>query len=118
VTGVVTFSAPQPIMEGVERIKLNFGVASSQTNTSTVAYMTASAIDTTFATEPDRWKRVLTARVCLLMRSTTSSDLSARSTIATTSKYYDCDNVQQTSADGFLRRAYTSTILLKNRLSQ
>ncbi|MGA8516088.1 MAG: PilW family protein, partial [Burkholderiaceae bacterium] len=117
-TGVVNFSAPQPIMEGVERMHLTFGVASSQTATFTVAYMTANAIDTTFAAEPERWRRVITARVCLLLRNTSSSDLSARSANATTNQYFDCNNVQQTSTDGFLRRAYTSTILLKNRLSQ
>ncbi len=119
-TGIVTFGTPQPIMEGVERMDLSFGVSTSTTGTITAAYMTAEAIDTQFAAETtDRWKRVLTVRVCLQLRNTASSDLSSRSAISgDTSKYYDCNNAQQNSTDGYLRRTYTSTILLKNRLQQ
>jgi type IV pilus assembly protein PilW len=118
-TGVVTFGTPQPIMEGVERMDLSFGVARTITGTVTTAYMTAEAIDTQFTAETtDRWKRVLTVRVCLQLRNTASSDLSSRSAISDTAKYYDCNNVQQTSTDGYLRRTYTSTVLLKNRLQQ
>lgn len=117
-TGTVTFGTPQPIMEGVERMELSFGVAASPTGTVTAAYMTAENFDTAFNAETDRWKRVITVRVCLLMRSTASSDLTTRSAFADTSSYSDCNNTQQTSADGSLRRAYTSTILLKNRLQQ
>lgn len=117
-TGIVTFGSPQPIMEGVERMELSFGVAGSATGSVTVAYMTAQNIDTQFAAEADRWKRVLTVRVCLQLRNTAASDLSSRSAIADTAKYYDCSNAQQTSTDGYLRRTYTSTILLKNRLQQ
>jgi type IV pilus assembly protein PilW len=118
-TNTSTFSTPQSIMEGVERVDLTFGVAASATATVTVAYMSANDIDTTYSAESvsDRWKRVLTARVCLLMRNTASSDLSSKSAITATAKYYDCNNTLQTSTDGYLRRAYTSTILLKNRLS-
>lgn len=115
-TGVVTFGTAQPIMEGVERMELSFGVAASATGTVTTAYMTAQNIDTQFAANADRWERVLTVRVCLQLRNTSASDLSSRSAIADTAKYYDCNNTQQTSTDGYLRRTYTSTILLKNRL--
>jgi type IV pilus assembly protein PilW len=118
VTNTVTYGTPQPIMEGVERLDLSFGVAGTTTGTVTVAYMSAQGIDTNLSTETDRWKRILTVRVCLLLRNTASSDQSSRSAITDTSKYYDCSNTQRTSTDGYLRRAYTSTILLKNRLQQ
>ncbi len=118
ITGIVTFGAEQPIMEGVERMELTFGVAATTVSSVTTAYMTARNIDTAFSTDPDRWKRVLTVRVCLQMRNTAASDLSSRSAIASTATYYDCGNTQQTNTDGFLRRTYTSTILLKNRVQQ
>jgi type IV pilus assembly protein PilW len=117
-TGVVTFGTPQPIMEGVERMEISFGVAGTSTGTITTAYMTAQALDAALPAEADRWKRVISARVCLQLRNTASSDLSKRSAIDDTAKYYDCSNTQQTSTDGYLRRTYTSTILLKNRLQQ
>jgi type IV pilus assembly protein PilW len=117
-TGVVTFGTAQPIMEGVERMELTFGIATTLTGTVTAAYMTANDFDTAFAAEADRWRRVITARVCLQLRNNPSSDQTSRSAIADTSKYYDCSNTQQTSTDGYLRRTYTSTILLKNRLQQ
>lgn len=115
-TGTATFGSPQPIMEGVERMQLSFGVGTSTLGTVTAAYMTAQELDAALAAEVDRWKRVLSVRVCLQMRNTAASDLSSRSAISSTAKYYDCNNVQQTSADGFLRRTYTSTVSLKNRL--
>ena len=114
--GVTTFGTPQPLMEGVESMKLSFGVADAAAGTITTAYMTAQSIDTQFAAEPDRWKRVLTVRVCLLMRNLESSDKAQKAAISTTSSYYDCDNASQTSTDGYLRRSYTSTVLLKNRI--
>ena len=114
--GVTTFGTPQPLMEGVESIKLSFGVADAAAGTITTAYMTAQGIDTQFAAEPDRWKRVLTVRVCLLMRNLESSDKFQKAATNTTSSYYDCNNAAQTSADGYLRRSYTSTVLLKNRI--
>ena len=116
VAGSTTFGTPQPLMEGVESMQLTFGVAGTTTGTITTAYMSAQDINTTFSTESDRWKRVLTVRVCLLMRNLESSDKFKKAAISTTSSYYDCNNAAQTSTDGYLRRAYTSTVLLKNRI--
>ena len=115
-TGATTFGTPQPLMEGVESMQLTFGVAGTTTGNITTAYMSAQDINSTFSAESDRWKRVLTVRVCLLMRNLESSDKFKKAAINTTSSYYDCSNTAQTSTDGYLRRAYTSTVLLKNRI--
>ncbi len=114
--GAGSFGNAAPLMEGVESIQLTYGVAATTTGTITTAYMSAQDIDTTFSTESDRWKRVLTVRVCLVMRNLESSDKAKKAAIATTSTYYDCNNTAQTGTDGYLRRTYTSTTLLKNRL--
>ncbi len=113
---LAAFSTPQPIMEGVERIEVTYGVAASAAGTVTTAYMTAQAIDTAYAADSNRWNRVISARICLQVRSTDTSDKTSVSTLSTTNKYYDCANAQQTSTDGYLRRTYTSTVLLKNKI--
>ena len=114
--GSVAFSRPVPIMEGVERIEVTYGVAVSATGTVTTAYMAAQAIDTAYVADTNRWNRVISARICLQVRSTDTSDKTSVSTLSTTNKYYDCSNAQQTSTDGYLRRTYTSTVLLKNKI--
>jgi type IV pilus assembly protein PilW len=116
-TGNGTFGVPQPIMEGVERIELSYGVAASPTANITTAYMSAQSIDTQFAAEADRWKRVVSVKVCLVMRSTENADQTNKVTLSgVTNRYYDCNNTLQTTTDNYLRRAYTSTVLLKNRI--
>lgn len=114
--GSLAYSSPVPIMEGVERMQVTYGVAASATGTVTTAYMSAQAIDTAYSADTNRWNRVISARICLQVRSTDTSDKTSVSTLSTTNKYYDCANTQQTSTDGRLRRTYTSTVLLKNKI--
>jgi type IV pilus assembly protein PilW len=116
--GTNTFSTPQPIMEGVERIQLTYGVAATPTGTVTTAYMTGTAIDTTFSAEPNRWQRVVSVRLCIIMRSVDGSQAARGIADSSTNTYFDCNNVQTTSSDGRLRRAYTTTVALKNQLSR
>lgn len=119
-TGTNTFGSISPVMEGIEAMQITYGVASTPTGTVTSAYMSAQAIDATFAAEAldTRWKRVVSARVCIVIRSTDVSEQLPRVTDAATNQYFDCNNAARTITDGRARRAYTSTVTLKNKLDR
>ena len=55
---------------------------------------------------------MLSVRVCLRMRS----DLTVQDAPAGSFSYKDCSNIDRTSTDGYLRKTYTTTVLLRNRL--
>jgi len=108
----------QPILDNVERMELRYGISATKapTDTQIVTYMTAADINSTFAADSrdDRWKRVVSVKICLLMRSAeTIKD------IAATASYRDCDGslVTQATPDGYLRRAFITTASVRNRLT-
>ncbi len=107
----------QPLLENVERMQLRYGVAATgeDDDLQVVAYRTASEIDTLYASESadKRWKRVVSVKICLLMRSA-----DPMRDLAATATYVDCDGVKKTLAtpDGYLRRSFITTAALRSRL--
>lgn len=111
-------STAQPLVENIEDLQLSYGMAAKDItdHTATVAgYLTASQ----FVDQPDlkplseagRWARVLSVRVCVLVRTADPvvSD-------ATSARYFNCDGLLVTAPpDLRLRRAYTTTVTLRNR---
>ena len=61
----------------------------------------------------DRWRRVASVKICVLMRSVEP----ARDNSISGQSYKDCDGTTQTSTDGYLRRAYITTAQLRNKAS-
>ena len=118
----------QPLLANVESMQVLYGVANRPSaelaanydpmKHQIVNYLSASGVDAlaTTGTLPnvtdDRWGRVLSVRVCLLMRS----DQPVRAAPAGAMAYKDCSNVDATGTDGYLRRTYTTTVLLRNRV--
>ncbi|MFC5499237.1 PilW family protein [Caenimonas terrae] len=114
-------ATPQALVENVEDMQITYGVAPSTASTTlTVAgYMTASDIaapaDPGLAALPiaDRWAKVATVRVCLIVRS--------EKPIAPTSesaRYFQCDGSLNTAPpDLRLRRAFSTTVVLRNRIA-
>ena len=118
----------QPLIANVEDMQITYGVATKPTQElgnaydanfhQIISYLTATQIDSlaTSGTLPnardDRWGRVLSVRVCLLMRS----NQVVRDVPTGGFNYKDCSNVDGTSTDGYLRRTYTTTVLLRNRM--
>ena len=123
-----TIGAAQPLLANVEDMQILYGVANrpSAELASTydpmrhqiVRYLDASGVDALASSgvlpdlTEDRWSRVLSVRVCLLMRS----DRSVKDVPAGGTSYKNCSNVDVTNNDGYLRRAYITTVLLRNRL--
>lgn len=112
-----TYDVVQPLIENVEQLKFIYGI--TRTNDAAdmqiVTYKTASEIDSDFSGEAmaDRWRRVASVKICVLMRSVEP----ARDNSISGQSYKDCDGTTQTSTDGYLRRAYITTAQLRNKAS-
>lgn len=111
---------PQPLVENIEDLQFTYGTALA-TATSTLAvsgYLKASEILTdanlaALANDPSRWSKVMTVRICVLVRSEQPvvSD-------ASSAQYVKCDGtVEASPADLRLRRTYSTTVVLRNRVS-
>jgi type IV pilus assembly protein PilW len=114
-------SLEQPLVENVEDMQLQYGVVSTTANspTATVAgYLTADGVITEtnmalLASDADRWGRVITVRICVVVRSETPVAPDAAS-----ASYTKCDGSTDSSkTDLRLRRAYSTTVVLRNRRS-
>lgn len=120
---------PQPMVENIEDIQIKYGTIdptepviykSATTVTVTAAqvrgYLTANEVDTDAtkltgaAGSASRWNAVKTVRVCVLARS--ESQLFETATAAT---YLNCAGTTVTPTDRRLRRAYTTTVILRNQ---
>lgn len=116
-TSKSTYDAVQPLIENVEQLKFTYGVVatSDPADNQIVTYMTATEIDDNYAAKPlvERWSRVASIKICLVMRSAET----ARDNSVSGQVYKDCDGASQTSTDGYLRRAYISTAQLRNKAS-
>lgn len=108
----------QPLVQNVEDMQITYGVQAPDGVSSTVAgylqadQLLAQADLNPVGTEAGRWKKVVTVRICLQMRSATR----VVATIASAS-YLKCDGtLDTTKTDLLLRRTYTTTVVLRNKL--
>lgn len=122
-TSSFTASA-QPLVANVEQLYFTYGVLPSAiTNTNTIAagYLSANEIGNANGldssadvslmalTAPRRWSKVVAVKVCVLMRSSTQ-------VLKEPQAYFPCDATQDaiTPTDRFARRAFVSTINVRN----
>lgn len=105
----------QPLVEGIESMKITFGVVDTLAWAATASAPSTPARYLSIAdvTTANAWARVVSARVCVVVRSGSKvleSDLSTGLT------YLNCDSSSTASADGYARRAYTTTVTLRNKM--
>lgn len=93
-------TTPQPIVEGVERFDVMYGVGATAGSEQVARYVTADDVA--------NFKQVRTVRVCLQLAGSSRSNPNGG--------YIDCDGASQTSSDGKLRRVYTAVFALRNNL--
>lgn len=109
----------QPLVENIESMKLTFGVvdtlawaATASAPSSATRYLSIADVTTAAA-----WANVVSARICLVVRSS-DPVLDADETAGTTSlSYLNCDSNNATSNDRYARRAYTTTVTLRNKMA-
>ena len=113
-------TAAQPLVENIEDMQFTYGTVSTAAilNTATVVgYLRADEVaslvitPSTAADDSTRWGKVLSVRICVLVRSETLSAPDAAS-----ARYDDCQGARNVAApDLRLRRAYSTTVVLRNR---
>lgn len=101
-------TAPQPIMQYVESMAFAYGIASDVSSRQINNYLTATQIDALGTVVDQNWLRVLSVRMCIVMRSQVPEQNAG-------STYIDCAGNAVASPGGFLRRAFTSVVTLRNR---
>ena len=107
-TGAVRF-APQPLVSGIEKMQLRYGIASDATANQVVFFAKAREVDALGGSADQKWARVIVVRICLQMVSPLADQLQPI-------PYIDCDGVKQQARDNYLRRAFTTTVSLRNRI--
>ncbi|MFP4905086.1 PilW family protein [Paraburkholderia sp. BR14261] len=85
----------QPLVEGVERLRLRYWTAGA-----------AQAVEAS-ALARDQWASVVAVDLCVLVRG---------AAFARRTRYVDCDGVQALGADGRARQAFWRHIVLRNVL--
>jgi type IV pilus assembly protein PilW len=108
-------TAAQPLVENVEDLQLLYGVSNpSVTPTAVLGYLTAYGVENDTTTlnglsSSQRWNAVKTVRICLVMRSAEPAAPDSSS-----AKYVSCAGNLTDAPDLLLRRAFTSTVVLRN----
>jgi type IV pilus assembly protein PilW len=120
-TGPPGALAPQEIADGVEMMKVEFGVdtnADGNVDKYVPADDTGTNLAATNKTQRDiAWRKVLSVRIALLVRSPDRASETAHTGDATGDNvYYLFDTRVQRPVDGRFRDVYTTTISLRNRL--
>jgi type IV pilus assembly protein PilW len=126
-TSVTPFT-PQPMVENVEQITFSYGVSNPTTTDRTVTgYLNSDEIGPSngltaptqaqlaaIATPSERWAKVVTVRVCVTVRSNTQ-------VLADPQTYYGCNpeanDVPIVGTDRYMRKNYTMTVALRNRIA-
>lgn len=123
-------STQQPIVENVENLQFRYGTANPATTTSpvyvsvtptftttlVVGYLSAYEVDndttalTGAAGSAARWNAVKTVRICVVIRSEKPVLENIES-----ARYIDCNGTLTTPADKRLRRAFSTTVVLRNQ---
>lgn len=129
VSGVVTPSlfckgngnaTPQPLVENIEDLRFQYGTApiAATSSLTVVGYLTGDAVDALgLGTTAERWSKVVTVRICVLVRSEQEVVADAAS-----ARYTPCFPTATEISNGVaapdlrMRRAYTTTVVLRNRI--
>lgn len=105
----------QPLIQNVEDMQITYGTQTPGSESATVAgYLGADKLHNLsgFATEASAWDKVVAVRICLQMRSANQVATSTAS-----ARYLKCDGtLSAVPTDRRLRRTYTTTVMLRNRL--
>lgn len=110
-------STARSLVENIENMQITYGAVNDSTDikTATVAgYLSATELInlSTASNDPKPWKKAISVRICVLVRSA-----AAVVTHTDSAKYYNCatPSVLVSAPDLRLRRAYTTTVVLRNR---
>jgi type IV pilus assembly protein PilW len=96
----------EPLVDNVDDMKIWYGEANAVNPRQIVRYVSAGNVTD--------WTRIVSVRICLLMRS---GEPVLDTELTATPTYLDCDSAQQNLPDRYLRRAYFTTTTLRNKMA-
>lgn len=96
-------ATPQPLVESLDDMQLLYGLAKTPGDQAVAGYVKASAVTD--------WGLVLTARLCVVIKSEQPvlPDINS-------SPYKNCNGSVTSPQDLYLRRAFSTTVVLRSRL--
>jgi type IV pilus assembly protein PilW len=101
--------APLPVIQYVESMVVQYGVAANADSRDVVRYATATQVNALGGVDADaNWRRVVSVKLCLVMRSETRDQTGPNN-------YADCTGTMVNVTDGFTRRAFSTVFALRNR---
>ena len=121
-TGTPTdLAAAEELVEGVDGFQMRFGLDTSTPLDGEVDdFLTSTEVVGAAATELDidaRWRRVLSIRVAMLLRSGERAGVSGTEADGSTARTFDLLGVTVTPPnDGRMRQVYETTIAVRNRI--
>ena len=99
----------QPLMQFVENMAISYGIAEDNLGGNVVRYVSQTQLDAiTPGTTDSLWARVVSVKLCLVLRSETRDQNGG-------GNYIDCAGNSVASPNGFIRRSFTSVFALRNR---
>ncbi len=101
----------QALVPNVETLQITYGVSSGWLIDQPDKRRPVRYVDAAHVTD---WADVVAVHLCVLMRS--GEPVLDKGETATHG-YTDCDGTAQTASDGYLRRAYATTVALRNRVA-
>lgn len=110
------FGVATALIPNIEDMQVQFAVTALPTVSNPIPHQVAGYVEANHAAlgaTPANWSRVAAIRVCLLARSARTVPVGDNS-VNDIGRYIDCNGVEQIVADRFVRRAYVTTIQLRN----
>lgn len=111
------FDAATALIPNIEDMQINYAITLAPVADEPMPHQITSYVDASNAAlgaTLSNWSRVAGVHICLLAR-TSQPIPSSGGTRAELGSYVDCNGVRQNgNADGFLRRAYHTTVQLRN----
>jgi type IV pilus assembly protein PilW len=115
------FGVATALIPNIEDMQVQYAVTALPVSGNSIPHQVAGYVDAdhevltraSVAPQPDPWTRVAAMRVCVIARSARPVP-TGDNAVADIGRYVDCNGVAQTPNDRFVRRAYVTTIQLRN----
>ena len=110
------FSDAVALIPNVEDLQIQYAVTNTPTAGAVIPHQVTAYVDAnsaTLGTTATNWARVAALRICILARSADPVPTEFNSTSGL-GVYRDCNGTELTATDRYLRRAYVTTIQLRN----
>lgn len=99
----------QPLVSGVEFMRLRYGIARDAIESQAVRFASADEVNQLGGSSDQNWGRVVAVRICIQM-------VSPKEDQGKSVPFVDCDGNVKTLSDRYLHRVFSTTVSLRNRV--